>query len=441
MSEIIYQETSQERTCVMSNQSNQLPIDIVNSDTTKDINLYHLIKYYLKHWMWIVALSGTGLVAGLVYTFYIQTPLYKSDATLVIVSPETASSTDTTLSNYVELFKSRRVLDPVISELKINESYDQFVSTFDVSNDKSTDIIHVSVVNSDPKQSNAIATSTITSFKNEVKSIYNTDNVRIVDGANEPSKPYNVNVLIQLAIASAAGFIVSVIGLFFVYDSKQGEQNSNLALVNNTEAVIAQREKKNELHKKQIENERRKKEAEKLRSERNESKKLAREAKQVKHIANKKAAARRKNIAKKARIEKITTQKNLKKKARLVRIAEQKDVRKIIRTNITLAIKSALFPLSKKIEEAKVVQALKYESRQAERIAQHEERMAKIEDMRASSLEKHIAAISRSAKLAERIKKEKKVVATNNNGNVFYAKIKANRPTLLLNRIRRNRLK
>src|SRR5665647_650685 len=130
----------------MSSQNNQpihtqLPVDIVNSDTTKDINLYHLVKYYLKHWMWIVALSVTGLVAGLVYTFYIQTPLYKSDATLAIVLPSTASSSDTTLSNYVELFKSRRVLDPVISELKINDSYDQFASKFNVSNAKSTDII------------------------------------------------------------------------------------------------------------------------------------------------------------------------------------------------------------------------------------------------------------------------------------------------------------
>jgi len=435
----------------MQNQNNQLPVDIVNSDTTKDINLYHLVEYYLKHWMWIVALSVTGLVAGIVYTYYIQTPLYKSDAALAIVLPSTASSTDTTLGNYVELFKSRRVLDPVISELKINERYDQFASTFDVSNAKSTDIILVSVTNPDRKQSTAIISSTITSFEKEVKSIYNTDNVRIVDGASKPSKPYNVNVLMQLIIASAAGFIVSVIVLFFTYDFKQSKQNSNSVLVNNTEAAIAQRANKNELRKKQVDDERRKKEIEKLRSEKAEFKKLARESKQAKRIADKKAAVRRKNIAKKARIEKITIQKNLKKKARLVRIAERKDVRKIMRTNIALGIKSALFPLKKKIEEAKAVQALKYEARQAERIARHEERMAKIEDMRASSLEKRIAAISRSTKLAGRIGKEKKIVATKNNsisppavaqsnGNIFYAKIKATKTKHnLLNRIRRNR--
>jgi capsular polysaccharide biosynthesis protein len=469
MSKITYREIYQERAYVMPNQNNQLPVDVVNSDISKDINLYHLVKYYLKHWMWIVALSLAGLIAGLIYTFYIQNPLYKSDATLTIVLPESTSSSNTTLSNYVELFKSRRVLDTVISDLKINESYDQFAGTFDVSNDKSTDIIHMSVVSSDPEQSNIIATNTIASFENEVKNIYNTDNVRIVDGASEPSRPYNVNVLMQLAIALAAGFILSVVGLFFAYDFKQSKQDPSLALANNAEAVIAQREKKNELRKKQIDDEKRKKEIEKLRSEKAESDKIAREAKQAKRIADKKATARRKNIAKKARTEKMTIQKNLKNKARLVRIAERRDARRIMLTNISLGIKSVLFPLKGKLEEVKAVQALKYEARQAERIARHEERMAKIEDMRASSLEKRIAAISKSTKLVERLEKEKKIVTTKkesisqpavtqSNGNIFYAKIKANlldrrgRPYEfpgittktkhnLLDRIRRNRSK
>jgi capsular polysaccharide biosynthesis protein len=487
MSKITCQETSQERTSVMPNQNNQLPVDIVNGDITKDINLYHLLKYYLKHWMWIVALTVIGLIAGVIYSFYIQTPLYKSEATLAVVLPSTASSTDTTLGNYVQLFQSRRVLDPVISKLKINESYDQFASTFDVSNDTNTDIILVSATSPNREQSTAIMSSAITSFNKEVNNIYNADNVRIVDNANEPSKPYNVNLLIQLAIASAAGFIVSIIGLFFAYDFKQNEQNSISVLVNNTEAIAAQREKKNELRRKQIDNEKHKKDIEKNRLEKAELKRLDREAKQAKRIADKKAIARRKNIAKKARIEQTTIQKNLNKieltkkaktnqerkieksKAHLLLIAERKEVRKIMRTNISLGIKSALFPLKKKIEESKAIQSLKYEARQAERIAQHEERMAKIEDMRASSLEKRIAAISKSTKLVERLEKEKKIVTikkestsqpavAQSNGNIFYARIKANildrrgKPyelpgmttktkNNLLDRIRRNRSK
>ena len=487
MSKIICQEVCLERTYAMPTQNNLQPTDIFNSDSTKDINLYHLIKYYLKQWKWIVALSVTGLAAGIIYTYYFQTPLYKSNATLAIVLPSTSSSVGTTLGNYVELFKSRRVLDPVISKLKLNESYDQFASTFTVSNDKSTDIIQISATNPDRIQSTAIVSSTIASFEKQVKSIYNTQNIQVVDGAGEPNKPYNVNVLIQLGIATATGFMLSVIGLFFAYDFKQNKQNLNLVSVNDTEAAIAKRTNKDELRKKQVDDERRKKEIEKLRTEKAESKKLEREASQAKRIADQKATIRRKNIAKKAQIEKMTIQKNLKinelkkkaerkqvrnvekNKARLVRIAERKDVRKIIQANIILNIKSLLFPLKKRIDEAKSFQSLKHEARQAEHMALHEERMAKIEDMRANSLERRIAAISRSTDLTERIEKEKKVAAIKNtsisqpavaqsNGNVFYAKIKKNRldrrgqlyelPGMktktkhnLLNRIRRNRTK
>ena len=216
----------------------------------QEINLYDLIKFYGKKWRIIVILTVAGLAGGFVFNTFIQAPEYKSDATLAVVLPSTAYSSDTTLNNYVELFKSRRVLDPVISELKINKSYEQFVRTFDISNDKTASIIHMSVVNSDQRQSKIIATNAIASFENEVKNVYNADNVRIVDGANEPSKPYNVNLLMQLVIASAAGFIASVIGLFFAYDFKKSKQNSNSSLVNSNEAVIAQREKKIELRKK-----------------------------------------------------------------------------------------------------------------------------------------------------------------------------------------------
>ncbi|HSW77437.1 MAG TPA: Wzz/FepE/Etk N-terminal domain-containing protein [Candidatus Chromulinivoraceae bacterium] len=188
--------------------------------TVQEINLYHLLRFYVKKWGWIFSLTILGVVAGFVYNNYIQTPLYKSDATLLVVTPnDGASAQNTTLiNNYIELFKSRRVLEPVVNEQKANVSYDTLLGFVDAVNDKGTQVIKVSISTKDARVSQQLAEGAIGSFKQQVKKLYATDNVRVVDDANLPNAPYNVRKMMILALGAAAGLALSVIALFFVYD-------------------------------------------------------------------------------------------------------------------------------------------------------------------------------------------------------------------------------
>lgn len=186
----------------------------------QDINLYHLLRFYLKKWAIIVLLTILGAIAGFTYSNYIQVPLYKSDATMLLVSTEDRkiSQDSTLINNYIELISSRRVLEPVIREQNYVMSYEELVKATTATNEKNTEVIKVAIDSKDPQTSKKLVDGVVQSFRNEVKSLYNLNNISVVDNASSAAKPYNVNTLMLILLTTAAGFFAAVIVLFFVYD-------------------------------------------------------------------------------------------------------------------------------------------------------------------------------------------------------------------------------
>ena len=157
-----------------------------------------------------------GGIVGIAYTYYIQTPQYESKATLLLVGTDHASGNQESvaLNNYVELFKSRRVLDTVIADQGYDKDYDTLVSNVTARGTKSTDIINVSIKTPDAKQSKALLESAIESFRNEAKELYGNSSIKIntVDAASTPKSPSNVRPVTQIGLATAAGFMLAIIG-------------------------------------------------------------------------------------------------------------------------------------------------------------------------------------------------------------------------------------
>lgn len=188
----------------------------------QEINLYDLIKHYASNWLLIVSLTLLGAIAGGIYTGYIQTPMYKSESTLLLVSVEGERvTTDPNLiNNYVELLKSRSVLQPIINDQELDINYDDLVRNVEVTNERDSEVIKVAITSPNREQSTAILEEAVTSLQTEVENIYKEDNVRIVDEASLPNEPYNVNPELQIALGSIAGLMTAIILLFFVYDYK-----------------------------------------------------------------------------------------------------------------------------------------------------------------------------------------------------------------------------
>ncbi len=191
----------------------------------EEINLYKLLRFYVQNWLLILTITLVGFAAGLAYNQFIQVPMYKSNATLLFVNPNGRGSTQdaTWLNNYVQLFQSRRVLEPVIKDQNLDASFDSFIGSVSAVNDKGTEVIRLSVSTDDPVRSQEFLRQAVLSFKAEAKELYGNDNLRIVDNASNAEPPYNVKKELQLAIATGAGFVVSLIVLFFIYDASGGK--------------------------------------------------------------------------------------------------------------------------------------------------------------------------------------------------------------------------
>lgn len=196
----------------------------------QDINLYHLLKFYAKNWIWIVSLVIFGLISGFIYSSYIQTPMYKSDATLLLVRSATSSDNTTQnvtrINNYIELLKSRRVLEPVVEKQNNNMTYDDLINSIEVSSDKDTEVIKLSIASKDPKVSKELVEGAVSSFKEQVSKIYKADNVSVVDSANVATDPFNIHKEISIALFAASCLLLSLIVLFFLYDYQSTEDKS-----------------------------------------------------------------------------------------------------------------------------------------------------------------------------------------------------------------------
>lgn len=184
----------------------------------QDINIYQLLSFYAKKWYWVLLLTIIGAATGFIYNTYIQVPLYKSDATLLLVSSEDKKAGSTLINNYIALFKSRRVLEPVIAKQNNRIAYEELVASTTATNEKNTEVIKISIGTRDPSLSKALVDGVVVSFKNEVKELYKLENITVVDNANASTHPYNVNKAMQIALPTAIGLFTSLIILFFVYD-------------------------------------------------------------------------------------------------------------------------------------------------------------------------------------------------------------------------------
>ena len=187
----------------------------------EEINLYDLMRFYVRKWLTIVTVVMIGAIIGIIYTFFVQQPQYKSTATLLLVGTGRASNQESVvLNNYVQLFESRRILDPVIAEQKYDATYDKLAANTTAENVKNTDIINVSISTSSPKTSKALLEAAIVKFREEAKTLYSDGAIKInvVDAADAPIAPTNVKPLQQIGLAIAAAFALAIVALFFIYD-------------------------------------------------------------------------------------------------------------------------------------------------------------------------------------------------------------------------------
>ena len=195
----------------------------------EEFNISEFIKYYFSLIVIVILFIILGAVGSWYYTDYIQVPMYKSQTSLVLTraGDSTGSITQNDISlnknlvaTYREIIKSRRILSNVISNLNLDITEKELSDKVSVTSSNDTELIVISVVDKDSKLARNIANEIAKVFKEEITTIYNIENISIVDVAVKAKNAYNVNPLKQYVIGVGSGFLIGslIITVMFYFD-------------------------------------------------------------------------------------------------------------------------------------------------------------------------------------------------------------------------------
>ena len=163
----------------------------------EEIDLKDVFSMIMSNIKLIIACVLIFVVLGVIYIKAIKIPKYTSSTTLILVS--SASKNDDTITNsaaiatdlnvnsklvstYSELIKSKTVLKKVEENLGIDPSYEETLrNNISVTSKDETELIKISVTDENPETAYKVATEITKVFSEEVESIYNINNVHIVD--------------------------------------------------------------------------------------------------------------------------------------------------------------------------------------------------------------------------------------------------------------------
>lgn len=192
-----------------------------------DINRFSKVFWNSK--LYIIFILLLSLAIGYFYSYYYVTPMYQSFATVVLVQNEnleqdssTITQTDINLnknllSTYTNIAKSDTVLVQVIKDLSLNMAPTELKKLVTVQAVNNTQVFKIGVVNEDNKMAALITNHLLEVFSEEVKSLYNMNNIYIMDSAEVVNTPYNIHHIKDIAIFVILGFILSCVLVLIIY--------------------------------------------------------------------------------------------------------------------------------------------------------------------------------------------------------------------------------
>ena len=188
------------------------------------IDLREYLSIIKKKWFIMAILCVVCVAASTVYSFFIAKPVYQAETTLIVktekvegtntVSSDQIKTTQQLAVTYGEIIKSSKVLEDVIKNLNLKESYGSLSSKISVSTVTDTQIIKVSVQDTNKSNAAKIANEIPKVFAKEAIRIADANGVEVIDKAQTPVNPVSPNKKMNILIAGVLGVMI---GLFIIF--------------------------------------------------------------------------------------------------------------------------------------------------------------------------------------------------------------------------------
>ncbi|GAB6155695.1 Wzz/FepE/Etk N-terminal domain-containing protein [Desulfosporosinus burensis] len=197
----------------------------------EEIELRQYWEVLQKRWIIVVALPLIAALTSGVISFFVIKPVYQASTTMIVgkKASESGQAAVQMLDNsvlqanlqlaktYAAIAQSRTVEQNVINDLDLELTVAELDSMISINPVKTTEILEIQVMNTDPELASSIANSMANEFSKAVIDIKKVDSVSIVDTAMTPTHPVKPNKQLNILIAFVVGLMASV-GLVFLLE-------------------------------------------------------------------------------------------------------------------------------------------------------------------------------------------------------------------------------
>ena len=193
---------------------------MMNQEIQDDEVTIDLMELFSALWAkkTIIILSAVFMaLVAFVGTKMFVTPKYTSVTKLFVMTKNddtSASATYTDLQtgsmltkDYMELVKSRPVLEKTISKLKLDVTPAEMITT---ETPTDTRIMSISVTDDDPKEAKQIADTLRKAVSVQITEIMSADSVNTVEEGNLPTSPSSPNVKKNMMLGALLGLVISM---------------------------------------------------------------------------------------------------------------------------------------------------------------------------------------------------------------------------------------
>ena len=191
------------------------------------IDMKKILNIILSKKIFIALIILLSLVMSYFYSYYYKKPQYNSSVTVLLTGDEAQGEKQVTqtdlnlnsglISTYGSIAKSANVLSKVIENLGLDISVKNLQKNLTVAEIKNTQFLKITVENSNPETAMKIANEISTVFVEQIKTIYNIQNINIIDTAEISNTPCNINHIKDMAIALMAGIFASGVLILILY--------------------------------------------------------------------------------------------------------------------------------------------------------------------------------------------------------------------------------
>ena len=196
-------------------------------ENNEEIDIKRIIEIIFSKKLIITLIILLSVTLGYVYSYYYKKPGYKSSVTILLVADEnktdkSLTQTDVNLNNglistYSSIAKSSSILQKTIQNLNLDIPVSKLEQNVEAKQIDNTQFLEISVKNESPERAKNIANELAEVFTEQIKEIYNLQNISIVDKAETEENPCNINHMKDMIIFGFAGIVLSIIIVMIIY--------------------------------------------------------------------------------------------------------------------------------------------------------------------------------------------------------------------------------